>query len=264
MENAEKRWGIVRKLGLQRTCIVFKRVKRRFRRFLLNQLLYELHLESPEVLTPAIANIRLALGIPDSLGNPLPQSVGSYDNDDFTSVFVQRYCAAHLGQDKTLDLGCGTNPANPFLAKETLGCDLRGSEDGSITAVDLFNDPIPFASSSFDYASAFDFIEHLPRVFNSTSGRTRFPFVEFMDEVDRILKPGGFFLARTPAVFSKQAFQDPTHVNFITEDTFPFYFCSGDAGKPWARIYGFKGKYELIAQEWCRCWLFTLMRKQNH
>ena len=243
---------------------MFKQVKRKFRRFLLNQLLYELHQESPAVLTPAIANIRLALGIPESLGNPLPQSVGSYHHDDFTSVFVQRYCPASLGQDKTLDLGCGTSPANPFLAKETLGCDLRGSEDGLITAVDLFNDPIPFASESFDYASAFDFIEHLPRVCNSTSGRTRFPFIEFMDEVERILKPGGFFLARTPAVFSKQAFQDPTHVNFITEDTFPFYFCTGDAGKPWSRMYGFKGKFEFIAQEWCHGWLFTLIRKQNH
>ncbi|MFM7641111.1 MAG: hypothetical protein ACKO45_06120 [Cyanobium sp.] len=243
---------------------MLKQVKRKFRRFLLNQLLYELHLESPEVLTPAIANIRLALGIPDSLGKPLPPSVSSFHHEDFTSVFVQRYCAAYLGQDKTLDLGCGISPANPFQAKQTFGCDLRGSEDGLITAVDLFNDPIPFASTSFDYASAFDFIEHLPRVYNSTSGRTRFPFIEFMGEVDRILKPGGFFLARTPAVFSKQAFQDPTHVNFITEDTFPFYFCLGDAGRPWARIYGFQGTFEFIAQEWCHGWLFTLIRKQNH
>ncbi|MFN7631349.1 MAG: methyltransferase domain-containing protein [Cyanobacteriota bacterium] len=228
---------------------------------LLQQLLQDLHLQPAEVQASLSSNIRLALGIPASLGDPLPVSVGAFGHYEFTSVFVDRYCRSDVGREKSLDLGCGTSPENPFNAQQVCGCDLRGSLDGSIIAVDLFNKPIPFEANSFDYATAFDFVEHIPRVGNSSSGETRFPFIEFMGEVERILKPGGYFLARTPAVFSKETFQDPTHVNFITKDTFPSYFCAGDQNKPWARMYGFKGDFEFIAQEWCHCWLFSLIRK---
>ena len=79
-----------------------------------------------------------------------------------------------------------------------------------------------------------------------------------MSEICRVLKEGGIFYSRTPAYPSKQAFQDPTHVNFITEDTYPQYFCGGS---PLARMYGFKGNYELVAQEWHFGHLLTLMEK---
>lgn len=230
---------------------------------LLYQFIQDLHLQPAEVWTPLASKFRLALGIPASLGDPLPDSVSAYGHHEFTSVFVDRYCSSDLGREKSLDLGCGTSPENPFQAQQVSGCDLRGSEDKSIVAVDLFNQAIPFENNSFDYATAFDFVEHIPRVANSSSGETRFPFVEFMSEVERILKPGGYFLARTPALFSKETFQDPTHVNYITKDTFPSYFCAGDQNKPWARMYGFRGDFEFIAQEWCHCWLFSLIRKQD-
>lgn len=231
------------------------------RQSLLYQFIQDLHLQPTEVWTPLASKLRLTLGIAASLGDPLPDSVSAYGHHEFTSVFVDRYCRFALGREKSLDLGCGTSPQNPFQAQQIAGCDLRGSADASIIAVDLFNQAIPFADNSFDYATAFDFVEHIPRVANTSSGETRFPFVEFMSEVERILKPGGYFLARTPAVFSKETFQDPTHVNFITKDTFPSYFCAGDQNKPWARMYGFKGDFEFIAQEWCHGWLFSLIRK---
>jgi hypothetical protein len=55
----------------------------------------------------------------------------------------------------------------------------------------------------------------------------------------------------------KEAFQDPTHGNIITEDTFPIYLCN----KYLAKIYGFDGAFALVTQEWYRPNLLTLIKK---
>ena len=118
---------------------------------------------------------------------------------------------------------------------------------------------IPFQDSYFDACTAYDFIEHIPRISHYRDG-SQSPFVELMNEIYRILKPGGLFLHRTPCYPAKQAFTDPTHVNIITEDTFPGYFCepsnlAGNLG------YGFKGSFELITQKWqADRWIICLMK----
>ena len=62
----------------------------------------------------------------------------------------------------------------------------------------------------------------------------------------------------TPAFPSKEVFQDPTHVNIITEDTLPLYFCEPCN---WAKGYGFNGSFELIEQRWVYSeWLVGIMR----
>ena len=119
----------------------------------------------------------------------------------------------------------------------------------NVVQADVVLDPIPFDDSFFDGISAFDFIERIPRVLYAP--RLRFPLVELMNEIHRVLKPGGLFLHSTPAFPSKQAFQDPTHVNIITEDTIPLYFCEPNN---WAKElgYGFHGSFELVEQKWVR------------
>ena len=64
-------------------------------------------------------------------------------------------------------------------------------------------------------------------------------------EIWRVLENGGRFYAVTPAYPSLSAFQDPTHVNFITKHTHD-YFCGHS---PDAVIYGFKGKFNVIRAE---------------
>lgn len=98
----------------------------------------------------------------------------------------------------------------------------------------------------------------------------RNPFVGVMDGNHRALLPGGYFFHCAPAYPSPVAFQDPTHVNMITEDTMPMYFC-GDSYKPWlgpdkpiASIYGFKGSFELAVDQawwWNHVNILSLMRK---
>ena len=62
-----------------------------------------------------------------------------------------------------------------------------------------------------------------------------------MNEIFRVLKNNGEFLAITPAYPNNQAFQDPTHVNFITKRTAKYFSGTNPLGK----IYGFKGNFLL-------------------
>jgi hypothetical protein len=66
------------------------------------------------------------------------------------------------------------------------------------------------------------------------------------------------FLSFTPAFPHGPAFRDPTHVNIITEDTFPMYF---DHEKRLAKSYGFNGGFQILKQEWKGVHLLTLMKK---
>jgi SAM-dependent methyltransferase len=161
----------------------------------------------------------------------------------------------------SLDLGCGPAPKNPFGARVVVGVDIACGHNSDIVTADLSFDGIPLGDASVDYCTAYDFIEHVPRL--ARIGLiTTFPFVNLMNEVYRVLKPGGLFLSSTPAYPSKQAFQDPTHVNIITEDTFPLYFCSGShsQGALFASMYGFVGDFMMIDQAWVHdAWLVTLM-----
>lgn len=152
---------------------------------------------------------------------------------------------------KSLDMGCGDFPRNPFYADEVFGIDVRENLEGNVKCADLAIDRIPFDDDYFDYVTAHDFLEHIPRVIYTVCGASmrperRNPFVELMNEVYRVLKPGGLFLSITPAYPHGVAFRDPTHVNFITEETFPMYF---DNKNRWASIYGFNGAFHVSTQK---------------
>ncbi|MEY8878676.1 MAG: class I SAM-dependent methyltransferase [Leptothrix sp. (in: b-proteobacteria)] len=158
---------------------------------------------------------------------------------------------------KSLDLGCGRQPRNPFNATEVYGIDVRDDAEAHVVKADLVVEPIPFPDNSFDYVTAHDFLEHVPRLIYVPQRRNA--FIEVMNEVYRVLKPGGVFLSFTPAYPHSAAFCDPTHVNVITEETFPNYF---DNQRCWAVIYGFTGRFEILSQEWRGVHLMTLMRKE--
>ena len=150
---------------------------------------------------------------------------------------------------KHLDLGCGTQPRNPYKHTELYGIDLRaglvvpGVRD--IRAANLNLEAIPFEDHFFDSVSAYDFLEHVPRTaINFTSGETIFPFVRLMNEAWRVLKNGGLFYSVAPAFPHALAFADPTHVNFMSVKTQRYF--TGE--EPMARMYGFVGRFELIRQ----------------
>jgi len=160
---------------------------------------------------------------------------------------------------KSLDLGCGSLPKNPFRAEELFGVDVREDLSQGVVYADFAVDPIPFPDYYFDYVTAYDFIEHIPRAIWNPHRRNC--FVELMNEVHRVLIKGGLFVSHTPAFPHPEAFQDPTHVNIITEETFRWYFCAPPGHG--AAMYGFSGSFALLMQEWRGPHLFTVLQKTN-
>jgi len=149
-----------------------------------------------------------------------------------------------------LDLGCGATPRNPYGRDEVHMIDIvapEGVDAARFRSANLSLQPIPHEDSSFDSISAFDFLEHVPRLLATADGaNTRFPFIELMNEIWRVLRPGGRFYAVTPGYPRAEAFQDPTHVNFITEKTHE-YFCGE---RPMGRMYGFSGRFDALRAQW--------------
>ena len=168
----------------------------------------------------------------------------------------------------TVDLGCGSAPRNPFQADRAIGIDGHYSGENILNCWVGF-EPIPLDDSSAEYVTAYDFLQHIPRF--AIRDKPFNPFIDTMGEIWRILKPGGVFLARTPAYPSAAAFQDPTHVNVITDQTVS-YFASrpcpdgsfvDEWGPPLGKRYGFKGEFTLVKQWWETthlCWKLKVVK----
>jgi SAM-dependent methyltransferase len=147
---------------------------------------------------------------------------------------------------KHLDLGCGSNPRNPFFAENVYGIDIGDRSklysQTNVTYVDcnlIFN-KIPYPDNYFDSVSAYDFFEHVPRVMYIDGG-TCLPYINLMSEIFRVLKSGGRLLAITPYYPMESAFVDPTHVNFISKNTYKYF----TQPHVWAKMYGFVGQFSI-------------------
>ena len=172
--------------------------------------------------------------------------------------FFEKYraSAANTQNSTTLDLGCGTNPRNPFFAATTYGVDIRENPEKNIKYADLTVEKIPYPDAHFDYITAYDFLEHVPRIIYLPE--RRFPFIELMNEIHRTLKPNGIFLSHTPIYPFSPVFRDPTHVNIITEETFPMYFdVTTQAGK----MYGFNGSFKILDHVLNGAHLISILQK---
>ena len=66
-----------------------------------------------------------------------------------------------------------------------------------------------------DYITAYDLLEHIPR-YGNLPDHGDAPFIFLMNEIFRVMKPGGVFLSITPIYPYLGAFMDPTHNNIMT------------------------------------------------
>jgi len=156
----------------------------------------------------------------------------------------------------SLDLGCGPTPKNFFNADIVYGIDVRDELEKNIYKADLITDKIPFDDAFFDFVTAHDFIEHIPRVLY-TPNRS-YPFVELMNEIWRVLKPSGKLYSLTPAFPAAAAFFDPTHLNFVTELTFSEGF---SVNNPHTKAAGFKGEFKIESQNRQGPYLISILKK---
>ncbi|MBI4392203.1 MAG: class I SAM-dependent methyltransferase [Euryarchaeota archaeon] len=93
--------------------------------------------------------------------------------------------------------------------------------DGVDVVHDLSKRPWPFRDAEFDGVVAVQVLEHLEDL------------GEVMEEICRIVKPGGRALVEVPYALSKAYFQDFTHKTPFTENTFDYFAPDGEA-PPWS------------------------------
>ncbi|MFM6199360.1 MAG: class I SAM-dependent methyltransferase, partial [Dolichospermum sp.] len=127
-----------------------------------------------------------------------------------------------------VDLGCGTHKAEGFI-----GVDIIAGDQVDIIA--NLNGSFPFPDHSVDFIKAYDIIEHLPNRIHT------------MNEIWRILKPGGIVDISVPSTDGRGAFQDPTYVSFWNINSFMYYcqefppYLAGCQSH-----YGFKGEFSIV------------------
>jgi SAM-dependent methyltransferase len=102
------------------------------------------------------------------------------------------------GPGAVLDVGCGS-----AKLPGAVGIDISEETDADIVHdLDVF--PYPLEDSSFDFVVMQDVIEHV-----------REP-MRVVEELHRVLKPGGRLQLRTPHFSSVLAYGDPTHEHYFS------------------------------------------------
>lgn len=108
-----------------------------------------------------------------------------------------------------LDIACGANKNPGFV-----GIDVRPLDTVDVVH-DLEQIPWPLPDECVLTAVASHFVEHI--------NPARFGFINFMNEVWRVMKIGGQFAISTPHGSSSFYIQDPTHINPCNATTFAYF-----------------------------------------
>lgn len=103
-----------------------------------------------------------------------------------------------------LDLGAAHAKPGAYL-----GVDMR--PDRGVDIVARLPEPVPLPDGSVGVIRAVDFFEHVADK------------VALINELHRLLAPGGVIVSQTPSTDGRGAFQDPTHVAFYNENSFWYY-----------------------------------------
>ncbi len=131
--------------------------------------------------------------------NKIVQETTHKVRDKYLYPLVSKWCEKN--NLRKLDLGGGIDSPAGFesvdLENADICCDLNGRW--------------PFKDNSIGMIRAFDILEHLKDPIHT------------MNEIHRVLVPGGWLLSMTPSTDGRGAFQDPTHVSFWNENSFWYY-----------------------------------------
>jgi hypothetical protein len=128
-----------------------------------------------------------------------------------------------------LNLGCCDATLKGFINVDIV----PGS--GVDVAADL-RQAWPWTDGSVDFVRAWDIIEHLPDKIHT------------MNELWRVLRPGGRAQIVVPTTDGSGAFQDPTHVSFWNRRSFLYYESGNPYRERFARSYGIQAKFRVVEE----------------
>ncbi len=103
-----------------------------------------------------------------------------------------------------LNLGSGTD-----IRQNWINADIA-KIDGLDFVIDIESEELPLDDGSISLILLSHVIEHVDNIRH------------LLNEIFRVLKPGGKLYIIVPAFSSNGAFQDPTHVRFFTDETFKY------------------------------------------
>jgi SAM-dependent methyltransferase len=131
-------------------------------------------------------------------------------------------------QRMKLNLGCCDTPLNGFVNVDMV-------PGPGIDGVDLAR-TWPWANDSVEHVRAWDIIEHLPdKIFT-------------MNELWRVLAPGGTAEIVVPTTDGPGAFQDPTHVSFWNRRSFLYYEAGNPYRERFATHYGISARFRTLRE----------------
>ena len=120
-------------------------------------------------------------------------------HDRYIYRLAERY--SELNNLEKVDLCGGFNKPKGYKSIDRFGGDVTANlEEG-----------IPLPDNSCGVVRAHDALEHV----KNSQG--------LMNEIHRVLAPGGILLSLTPSTDGRGAFQDPTHVSFWNQNSFWYY-----------------------------------------
>lgn len=128
------------------------------------------------------------------------ETVALYDN------YIEANALAWAERRRLLALDLGAAHRKP---PGYLGVDQYDGEDVDIVAT--LPEPLDLPDSSVGVIRAVDFLNHVPEK------------VPVINELYRLLAPGGMLLSLTPSSDGRGAYQNPTHVAFYNENSFWYY-----------------------------------------
>lgn len=150
------------------------------------------------------------------------------------------------GSGIKLDVGCGANKQAGWV-----GIDIQPLPGVDIVH-DLLDFPYPLPDNSVLIAKSSHVLEHIPKtqvVMQGKKMKTIYPFILFMNEMWRIMKPDGQFAIAVPHGASAGFMQDPTHASQYNETTWAYFDPLAYNGALWGFYKGFVKPWKIKQDE---------------
>jgi hypothetical protein len=139
---------------------------------------------------------------------------------------------AHPGRGENtmkLNLGCCDAPLGGFVNVDLV-------PGAGVDQLADLRQAWPWTDGSVGFIRAWDIIEHLPdKIFT-------------MNEMWRVLQPGGKAEIAVPTTDGSGAFQDPTHVSFWNRRSFLYYEAGNPYRERFANSYGVRAKFRIVQE----------------